>query len=204
MIKTMKVMLCPNNRQQTKLFECAGTARFIYNWVLDYEQINYDYDNGFVSDYELRKRLTELKKTHSGFMWLNNYSNNIAKQAVKDACNAYLNFFKGITEFPNYKSRRKAKPSFYVDTDKISFTDTHVKLERLTTSRKANKQKFNHIKLAEKGRIPVGVKYSNPRVTFDGINWWISVGIEVPENTNKPLNDGIGIDIAIRLQKSEN
>ena len=53
MIKTIKVMLCPNNRQQTKLFECAGTARFIYNWVLDYEQINYDCDNGFVSDYEL-------------------------------------------------------------------------------------------------------------------------------------------------------
>ena len=70
MIKTIKVMLCPNNRQQTKLFECAGTARFIYNWVLDYEQINYECDNGFVSDYELRKRLTELKKTHSGFMWL--------------------------------------------------------------------------------------------------------------------------------------
>ena len=92
MIKTMKVMLCPNNRQQTKLFECAGTARFIYNWVLDYEQINYDYDNGFVSDYELRKTLTELKKTHSGFMWLNNYSNNIAKQAVKDACNCLSEF----------------------------------------------------------------------------------------------------------------
>ena len=164
MIKTIKVMLCPNQKQKTKLFACAGTARFIYNWVLDYEQINYDCDKGFINDYELRKRLTELKQTHEKFMWLNNYSNNIAKQAVKDACNAYLNFFKGITEFPNYKSRRKSKPSFYVDTDKISFTDTHVKLEKLTTSRKANKQKFNHIRLAEKGRIPVGTKYSNPRV----------------------------------------
>jgi len=197
-IKTIKVMLCPNQKQKTKLFECAGTARFIYNWVLDYEQINYDCDNGFVSDYKLRKRLTELKQTHEKFMWLNNYSNNIAKQAVKDACNAYLNFFKGITEFPNYKSRRKSKPSFYVDTDKISFTDTHVKLEKLTTSKRANKQRFNHIRLAEKGRIPVNAKYSNPRVTFDGINWWISVGIEAPENTNKPLNDGIGIDIGIK------
>ena len=129
-------MLYPNNRQKTKLFECAGTARFIYNWVLDYEQINYDCDNGFINDYALRKKLTELKQTHPKFMWLNNYSNNIAKQAVKDACNAYLNLFKGgITEFPNYKSRRKSKPSFYVDTDKISFTDTHVKLEKLTTSR---------------------------------------------------------------------
>ena len=50
--------------------------------LLDYEQINYDCDNGFVSDYELRKRLTELKKTHSRFMWLNDYSNNIAKTSV--------------------------------------------------------------------------------------------------------------------------
>ena len=198
MIKTIKVMLCPNNRQKTKLFECAETARFIYNWVLDYEQINYECDNSFVSDYELRKRLTELKQTHPKFMWLNDYSNNIAKQAVKDTCNAYLKFFKGISKFPKYKSKRKSKPSFYVDTDKISFTDTHVKLEKLTISRKANKQKFDYIRLAEKGRIPIGVKYSNPRVTFDGINWWISVGIEVNENTSKPLNDGIGIDIGIK------
>ncbi|MBQ3886823.1 MAG: helix-turn-helix domain-containing protein, partial [Clostridia bacterium] len=33
MIKTIKVMLCPGKKQRTKLFECAGTARFIYNWV---------------------------------------------------------------------------------------------------------------------------------------------------------------------------
>ncbi len=95
--------------------------RFIYNWVLDHEQLNYECNNSFVSDHELRKRLTELKKTHSKLMWLNDYSNNIAKQAVKDACNAYLNFFDGITGFPNYKSRRKSKPSFYVDTDKIRY-----------------------------------------------------------------------------------
>ena len=112
MIKTVKVMLRPNNRQKAKLFACAGTARFIYNWVLDYEQINYECDNGFINDYELRKRLTELKKTHSKFMWLNDYSNNIAKQAVKDACNAYLNFFKGISEFPNYKKPKKIKAGF--------------------------------------------------------------------------------------------
>ncbi len=35
-------------------------------------------------------------------------------------------------------------------------------------------------------------------MTFDGINWYISVGIEVNENTSKPLNDGIGIDIGIK------
>ncbi len=38
MIKSIKVMLEPNNKQETKLFQCAGTARFAYNWALDREK----------------------------------------------------------------------------------------------------------------------------------------------------------------------
>lgn len=191
-------MLRPNHKQKTKLFACAGTARFIYNWTLWYQQTNYDFGYSFMSDVELRRTLTILKQTNPHFKWLNNYSNNIAKQAVKDACMAYQNFFKGIAELPKFKSRRKSKPSFYADPCKIQFTGTHVKLEKLTTSRKANKQKFNMIKLAEPNRIPINAKYSNPRITFDGLNFWISVGIECEESEENPTNQGIGIDIGIK------
>ena len=131
-------------------------------------------------------------------MWLNNYSNDITKQAIKDTCTAYQNFFKGVARFPKFKSKRKSTPSFYADTYKVSFTPTHVKLEKLTTSRKSNKQKFNLVKLAEPNRVPVGAKYSNPRITFDGLNWWISVGIECEDLQEKPKNQGIGIDIGIK------
>lgn len=34
MIKTLKVMLIPNNNQKSRLFQSAGTARFAYNWAL--------------------------------------------------------------------------------------------------------------------------------------------------------------------------
>lgn len=198
MTKTLKVMLMPNNKQITKLFKCAGTARFAYNWTLWYQQTNYYFGYSFVNDIELRRILTVLKQNNPKFRWLNDYSNNIVKQAVKDACKAYVNFFKGISGYPNFKSRKKSKPSFYADTSKISFTSTHVKLEKLTASRKANKQKFNLIKLAESCKIPVNTKYSNPRITFDGLNWWISVGIECEESEEKPINHGIGIDIGIK------
>ena len=198
MIKTIKVMLFPNNRQKTKLFECAGTARFAYNWALAYEQKNHEDGNQFLSHYELRKIFTVLKKNNIEFSWLNNYSNNITKQAIKDACKSYQNFFKGIAEFPKFKGRKKTKPSFYADTNHIRFSSTHVKLEKLTTSRKSNKQKFNLVKLAEPYRIPVEVQYYNPRITFDGLNWWISVGIECEKLQEKPTNQGIGIDIGIK------
>lgn len=197
MIKTFKVMLIPNNKQRSKLFSCAGAARFAFNWALAYEKENYAKGGKFISDGDLRKKLTELKKTDE-FKWLNDYSNNITKQAIKDACTAYRNFFKKQSRFPRFKSRKKSKPSFYVDTDKIQFSDTHIKLEKLTDSKKLNKQKFNWIRLAEKMRIPVAGNYINPRVTFDGINWWISVGIETSDSIEIPQSDGIGIDIGLK------
>ena len=197
MIKTYKVMLCPNNKQQTKLFQNAGVARFIYNWTLSCQQKNYESGGKFLSDHELRKILTQLKQTDD-FRWLNDYSNNIAKQAVKDACDAYKKFFKSLSAFPRFKSKKKSKPSFYVDTAKIKITGTHVKLEKLTDSRKANRQKLNWVRIAEHCRIPVGVSYSNPRVTFDGLHWWLSVGVECPESAEIPSGEGVGIDIGVK------
>lgn len=34
MIKTFRVQLKPNNKQKTKLFECAGVSRWAYNYAL--------------------------------------------------------------------------------------------------------------------------------------------------------------------------
>ena len=197
MIKTLKIMLIPNNKQKSRLFQSAGVARFAYNWALGREQENYKNGGNFLSDYDLRKEFTKLKSTEE-YKWLNDYSNNITKQAIKDACLAYKRFFKGQSAFPKFKSRRKSKPSFYMDTDKIQFTDKTVKLEKITLSRKKNKQKLNWIRLAERNKIPTDTKYINPRITFDGINWWLSVGIEYADNTEIPVNDGVGIDLGIK------
>ena len=190
-------MLLPNNKQNTKLFQSAGVSRFAYNWALGIEIENYKNGGKFINNYDLRREFTLLKQKEE-YQWLNDYSNNITKQAIKDCCKSFQSFFKGVSRYPKFKSRRHSKPSFYVDTDRVQFNGTHVKLEKLTLSQKKKKQKFNWIRLAEHDRIPSNVKYSNPRVTFDGLNWWISVGIECNENTQQPTNQGIGIDLGIK------
>ena len=197
MIKSIKVMLLPNNKQRTKLFQSAGVARWAYNWTLARQQENYKNGGKFISDGELRKELTQLKKTEE-YNWLNDYSNNITKQSIKDACLAFQRFFKHQSDFPKFKSKRKSTPSFYIDNCKIEFSENKVKLEKIADSTRKNRAKVNWIKLAEKNRIPLNCKYYNPRVTFDGINWWISVGIDYEENTEHPINDGVGIDIGIK------
>ena len=198
MIESIKVRLLPNNKQLTKLFQYASCTRFAYNWALAREQENYKEGNKFLQDGELRKEFTQLKKQED-YKWLTKISNNVTKQAIKDACNSYKRFFKGKSKHPKFKSKKRSKPSFYQDGGKIQFTDTHVKVEGFTMSHRKNKQKLNWIKLCEKGRIPTNCKYMNPRITYDGLHWWVSVSVEVDNNTNSPpISEGIGIDLGLK------
>ena len=197
MIKSIKIRLNPNNKQYTKLFQYAGCARFAYNWAIAREQENYKQGNKFLSDGKLRKEFTQIKKLKK-YKWLNGVSNDVTKQAIKDACNSYKRFFKGQCKYPKFKSKKHSTQSFYQDNIKIQFTDTHVKVEKFSTSKKANKQKLNWTKLCEKERIPTDCKYTNPRFTYDGLYWYVSVGIEVDNNIAVLSNEGFGIDLGIK------
>lgn len=190
MILGRKVRLCPTNEQEQKLWQSVGTARFIYNWTLARQDDNYTLKgtskNGgkFISDNDLRKELTILKKTEE-YKWLNEVSNNVAKQAVKDACNAYKRFFKSQSEKPKFKSRRNCKPSFYNDNIKLKVKNNIVLIE-----------KVGWVNTSE--QLPIDVKYNNPRISYDGKYWYISVGIEVENPVVELTGESVGIDVGIK------
>jgi putative transposase len=166
MIKAIKVMLIPNNKQKTRMFQYSDASRFAYNWAIAKEEENYKNGGKFISDSDLRKEFTKLRNSEKYF-WLKSVSNNVTKQAIKDACLAYKNFFMKKQKHPKFKLKGKSTPKFYQDNVRIQFTDTHVKLESLSNSKRPNKQKMNWVRLAEHGRIPTNTKYMNPRISFD-------------------------------------
>jgi putative transposase len=184
MILAKKVRIIPNVEQEQRLWQSVGTARFIYNWTLAREEENYKNGGKFISNNELRKEITQLKKTEE-FEWLNNVSNNVAKQAIKDACGSFKRFFNGLSDKPRFKSRRKSKPSFYNDNIKLKVKFNMILLE-----------KVGWIKTAE--QIPMNVKYANPRISFDGKYWYISVGIEKKESISKNTHISIGVDLGLK------
>lgn len=236
MIKSIKIRLLPNNKQRTKLFQFAGAARFAYNWALGKQMENFRGGKKLQSDYDLRKEFTLLRNSGE-YSWLLGVSNNVTKQAIKDLCKAYGNFFrkqkqtgyvkyspkkiahyarigKKLTVYdmnghPKFRSRKNGDFRFYQDNVKIHFMDTHVKLENIAGSKKRNRQMLNWIRLAERNRIPVNAKYANPRITFDGENWWLSIGIVsqlkpmrglrfVRRQPARPYTEGVGIDLGIK------
>jgi len=179
-----KVRLSPTKEQEQKSWQSVGTARFIYNWTLARQEENYKNGGKFIYDNDLRKELTILKKTEE-LKWLNEVSNNVAKQAVKDGCEAYKKFFKGLADKPRFKSKRKSKPSFYNDNIKLKVKSNMVLIE-----------KVGWIKTAE--QLPINVKYTNPRISFDGKYWFITVGMEKEKPIVELTTESIGIDVGIK------
>ena len=217
-------MLLPNNKQKARLFEFAGTARFAYNWALDRQMKAFEKGEKFIRNNDLRKEFTVLRNS-AGYEWMKTISNNVSKQAIKDSCDAYFKFFEkqkrtnikytkkklahlerigknptvyDMNGHPKFKSRRNGNFKFYQDTDKIKITSTHVKLEKITTSKRKSRQKLNWIKLAEVDRIPVGVSYKQPRISYDGLNWWLSVSVECETSQDENCNEAIGIDLGLK------
>ena len=199
MIKIYKVMLHPNNKQATKLFLNADAARYAYNWAVAAEQENHKQNKPFIKEFELRKQFTKFKKTPEYNTKFDAASNNSMKQGIRDAIAAYKRFFNGKAKVPRFHSYRNTKPSFYQDPIKIKFTATHVRIENIAGTRRKSRERLNWIRLAEKNRIPTNAKYLNPRITFDGLHWWISVSIELPNNAlNTNTTSGIGIDLGVK------
>ena len=94
--------------------------------------------------------------------------------------------FKGLSDKPRFKSRKKSKPSFYNDNGKLKVKDNAVNIEKVGW---VNIKPYS---------IPLDVKYSNPHISFDGKYWYISVGIERELPKVKLTDESIGIDVGVK------
>jgi putative transposase len=175
MILAKKVRLKPTPEQERQLIKSVGTARWAYNWALAKQKENHENGGRFISDNDLRKELTKLKQQDE-YAWLYEVSNNVSKQAIKDAHVALKNFFTG---------KRRTKPSFYNDNIKLKVKAKKVLLE-----------KIGWVTINE--QVTKDVKYTNPRVSFDGKYWYLAVGIEIELEEVELTDEVLGIDVGIK------
>ena len=194
-MRTYKVMIHPNNKQATKI-------RSTLNKCIECQNIVYDYLDSFIksktklpSCSDVRKWFTKEKKLKDEET-INKRINMTKKEMVKDTYNSFVRFFKKLSKYPNRKSYKDKHKSFYVDPYKIGFTDKKVRLEKIANNQKSNRQVLNWVNMAERNRIPLKVKYYNPRVVYDGYNFYIVVSIdETITNRIKSDDRVIGIDL---------
>ena len=192
-IKGFRVQILPNEHQQKEIIKFCNVARYAYNWAIATEEENYKNDGKFISGYDLTKLFTQFKKQEEN-KWLKEISGRALKVAILNAAVAYERFFKKISGKPKFKSKKRSKIKCATHEGTIIITSDKVRLEKL-----------GWIKLAQKNRIPIGdnIKYLNPKIEYDGIDFWFSVSVEIIDNQdnksdNKAKTKPIGIDLGIK------
>lgn len=194
MMLSKKIRPKPTPEQEILFWKSAGVARWAYNYFLsEKERVWQEYlANGetgpkSISEGAVRKYINNVlkKTTHT---WLKEVGSNVMKQAVKDASSAWDKFFKGLSEKPCYKSKRKTKPSFYVNYESLSRRNGGF-----------HGEKIGFVKTSEPlPKLAKGQKYANPHISFDGKYWHLSVSYEVPQTDSQLNEESIGIDLGVK------
>src|SRR2546430_9194732 len=133
-----KTELDPTVKQHMLLCQCAGTARFSYNYGLARKQEVYKESGKFISAIDLQKELTARK--HTDLPWLKGVSKWLVQNALRDLDQAYDNFFRHVLErkagkkhqilgLPKFKSKSQGRGSFCLDKP-IHWVDDRIQLTK--------------------------------------------------------------------------
>lgn len=193
MIIATKIKLNPTKEQEILFWKSAGVSRWSYNYFLAESERHYkEYLDGkqekkIINEGDVRKYINNVlkKTTHS---WLKEVGSNVMKQAVKDADLARKRWFEGISGKPKFKSRRKSKISFYVNYESLKRVSDGFRGEKIGIVK-------TYQPLPE---IPKGQKYLNPRISYDGKNWFLSIGYEQEFEEVELTDVSLGIDVGVK------
>ncbi|PEP04327.1 RNA-guided endonuclease InsQ/TnpB family protein, partial [Bacillus wiedmannii] len=186
MILAKKVRLIPTPEQEQVLRNHAGAARFAYNYCKRMSDRYYKLFGKSVSQLALQKRFTKIKK-RKRYEWLNDINAQVPKQASKDFDKARKHSFKKYKNgyHTSYKSKKDLIQGFYAN------------YERLVIGKKVvHIQSIGEVKTSQ--QLPRNKKPSNPRVTFDGLHWWMSVGFQEDFESQELTNESIGVDVGLK------
>lgn len=148
LVTAHRVALDPSKVQSDLFAQCAGIARFSWNWALDRWQSEYaarklDPSLPSPSEAALRKSLNAIKA--EAFPWMMRAPKAVPQQAIKNLGSAFKAFFEGRARYPNFKAKDRCRDSFRPDNGPGTFRvqDKRLKLPRIGWVRMHERLRFD-------------------------------------------------------------
>lgn len=144
MIKSFKVRIYPNKKQQILLEKTFGANRFIYNYFLNLKSKLYEFYKIRLNYNNCSKVLTELKKQK---IWLKQVDAIPLQQTLRDLDRACQNFFTGKSKYPNFK-RKQDKNSFRTN-QRIKINNRYITIPKVGMLRYRDKYKLEECNISK-------------------------------------------------------
>ena len=181
-----KIKLNPTKEQINLFNQYFGLGRFVYNLSLDIQekQRTTKEKYKFLTFEALNKKVTKMKKEEL-YSWLNNYDATTIKLVLKDSIKSYTNFFNNNTKHPRYKTRKNSKKQFPIRSERLTIADDHVVISTIGTveCKKHRRPEIIGSSNVTKKNITY-IKYTNPRISYDGNNYFLSFSVPKDDNHN--------------------
>lgn len=187
MLKAFKYQLNPNQEQATMLNRYCGCTRFIYNWGLNEKSKAFAKDKTNISCFELMSKVTELKKTEQ-YAWLKEVQAQTLQMALRNLENAYTNFFKKKTKFPNFK--KKSRNESFQYPQGVRLKDNNIFLPKIGWCHFfKHRDIVGEIKTVTVSKTPTG-KYF--------VSILCNNKLEAPEKQPIKKETAVGVDLGIK------
>ena len=202
--------LYPNKEDQVLLSKHFGSARFIYNTMLEFKKYYYDKTGINPSYNELSYTLTHLKKLEE-YSWLNEVNSQTLQAVLRDLDQAYKNFFEGRASYPKFKSKKTHKFSFRVPQAVSIVNDNRLKILKFPGGIKVKQHReiIGTIKNATIKLNPSGKYYVSLIVEYDSqvpakpkVNPSSATGVDLGIKTYATLSDGTKIFYPMHLERN--
>ncbi len=185
--KSYKIRIYPNKDIESRLYRNIGQVRFVFNQLKEIMDKDYHYLKSrglqpkLVNRKYLNVRLNELK---FNYKWLKG-SDSTSLQAVFDVLiDSFIRFFKKLSGFPKYKSKKNPVQSF-----KLKNNSNSIRIE----GNKIRLNKYGFVRFRDNRKIEG--KILSATISLKNGKWYCSVNCKDVPITIKPKTSGvIGID----------
>lgn len=188
MLKAYKFRLYPNKNQIVLINKYIGSCRFIYNWALDQKIKTYQETQESISQFDLNKKITILRKENK---WLSEVNSQSLQGMTRNLESAFTKFFREKKGFPRFKSKRNPVQSFPIPQHyTVDFESNEVKLPKMGVIKTKLHRRFEgKLKTATVSRTPTD-------------KYFISILVDdnqpLPDTQPSTADTTIGVDVGIK------
>ena len=133
--KSLKLRILPDEDMGVVIEQNIGNARFVWNNILSrYQELYLLFQaHNCPLKPNIRNLIASLKKLKVDFPYLREGESTSQQQVFRDLNKAFSRFFKKISGYPNFKSKRKSNKSFRIQKNgnNIKIINKRIKLAKL-------------------------------------------------------------------------
>ena len=212
-----KIAIYPTKEQIELINEYFGAVRFTYNWCLEKEKEQYEKNKNivggktFIPENDLKTEHFTPLKYKKGYEWLKQYDSSCLKKSLENLITAYEKYFDQNlpNKKPKHKKKKYANQQFAIRKERMSISEKGLEIPGFRSKKPTSNPDMKNtypidIKFGDlpkelqriiggdgndKKKNVIYKNYIEPRLVFDGVNYYITFSLEEQTICYKELNE---------------